>query len=145
MRAADPAVHYLVGHAGRAACAFGEASVAQAMARGATGGSVKLLVRGGRALLLGPKPLPRRQRACAAARRLKAVVGASQRNSPPCSLTRAELLMKRGRRARSVAQRLAPGRDRVARTHATFSYRLDRKRCGNTIARRPISATHQPP
>src|SRR6266403_13905 len=102
------------GHAEGPLGAFGEASGRPAMARGATRSAGQTVGAGGRALRLGPKPRPRRQRACDAAAAAEAVVGAAQATLHHAAHARGTADETR-RRARSVAQRLAPGRDRGRR------------------------------
>ena len=127
MRAADPPVHYLVGTPKGRLTRLEKQSGGQAVARGPPRRAGQAIGAGGRALRVGAKPRPGRQRAAMRRRQLKRL-WARLKQLSSMALSREELLMKLGaaRDQSRTAWRLV--KIEIAADSATFSYRLDRNR-----------------
>src|SRR5437868_2277232 len=119
--------------------AFGEASDRQAVATGTTRCTGQAIGARGRALRLGAKPRPCRQRAGDAAAAVEAVVDAAETALDDGARARGAADETR-RRARSVPHRLAPGHDRDLRRQRNVQLSArSRQTAADTIARRSLS------
>jgi hypothetical protein len=114
------------------------------VARGATRRPGQAVGARGRALRLGPEPRPCCQGAGDTAAPVEAAVGAARATVDDAAGARGVADETR-RRARSVPHRLAPGGDRgLHRQRYVQLSPRSRQAAASPIARRPLSAAHQP-
>src|SRR5438045_2445387 len=143
MRAADPPVHYPVGTPKGRLTRLEKQRVATTWQEARPGVQVKLLAQEGELYVLA-QPRPRRQGAGDATPPVEAAVGAAQTTVDDAADARGAADETR-RRARSGPHGLAPGgnRGRRRRRHVQLSPR-SRQAAASPVARRPVSAAHQP-